>query len=292
MKKGVLVAVLSALVIGGGGTLVSAMTASAQQEVIATESLTHSHVGSESSNSGCYTVNKLCGGSLSQKSSVTRCNRTCYAYTYQICSKCQEGYLYCAQNPTCSRGGSHNVTTYWEAKCSTHGVVKNSTSSFSSAVCQAQTGSSSWWECGKCGTHYSGSGSCTKVVGYSLGCGLDSSVAIGEFILTKSREGSNYQLVPSVSTSSSVCVPVSYTWSNGDTGTCTVTGDGSYTCTLKWTDMGVEKTATLSYVVEDYDTEPPVIESVTGYESREKYHTIVVSATDNYGVTGYMIEKK
>ena len=37
---------------------------------------------------------------------------------------------------------------------------------------------------------------------------------------------------------------------------------------------------------------PPVIESVTGYENREKYHNIVVSATDNCGVTGYMIEKK
>lgn len=131
-----------------------------------------------------------------------------------------------------------------------------------------------------------------KVTKYALSCGVTAGATVGTFTISKEAGRTSYYLKPSTSVSSSVCVPVSYTWSNGDTGTCTVTGNGSYTCTLKWTDMGVEKTATLGYVVEDYDTEPPVIESAIGYESREKYHTIVVSATDNYGVTGYMIEKK
>lgn len=240
MKKSVLVAVLSALVVGGGSIL-STVTASAETVAVATMELTHSHVGSESSSGGCYT------------------NKTSYSY-----------------NETCK--------------------------GYSGAAWQ-QNGAGQWYvTCTTCGTYWAVSGNCsyqkcshqTTKTGtkYTLSCGVTAGDAVGMFTISKEAGRTSYYLKPSVSTSSSVCVPVSYTWSNGDTGTCTVTGNGSYTCTLKWTDMGVEKTATLSYVVTDYDTEPPVIESVTGYESREKYHTIVVSATDNYGVTGYMIEKK
>lgn len=241
MKKSVLVAVLSALVIGGGAIL-STVTASAETVAVATVELTHSHVGSESSSGGCYTNKKT--------STVTV---TCDGVMTAPWTG-SDGNKYI----TCSKYSSH----YYSASSKSQG--------------------------NRCGWNM-GSSTVTK---YLLSCGVTAGDAVGMFTISKEAGRTSYYLKPSVSTSSSVCVPVSYTWSNGDTGTCTVTGNGAYTCTLKWTDMGVEKTATLSYVVEDYDTEPPVIESVTGYESREKYHTIVVSATDNYGVTGYMIEKK
>lgn len=212
MKKSALVAVLSALVIGGGSIL-SPVTASAEAVVVSTAELTHSHVGSEKVSGGCYTTKTT-----------------------------QEVPVYCdgvMTEPWTNSAGQRRIT------CS-HGWHEFSAS-------EKARGNT-------CGAfRYN-----TTITKYALSCGVTEGATVGTFTISKEAGRTSYYLTPSVSVSSSVCVPVSYTWSNGDIGTCTVTGNGSYTCTLKWTDMGVEKTAELTYVVEDYDTEPPIIESVTG----------------------------
>jgi len=130
---------------------------------------------------------------------------------------------------------------------------------------------------------------CQVGCGYRVNCGLSEGQTIATFSI---EEQSGYVLNPVLNVVKGSVKAVSFTWQDGSVGALTVSSNGIYTCTLTYTDNGVVRVATLSCEVTDYDTEPPVIEGVTGYESREKYHTIAVSATDNYGVTGYMIEKK
>lgn len=130
---------------------------------------------------------------------------------------------------------------------------------------------------------------CQAGCGYRVNCGLSTGQTIATFFI---EEQSGYVLHPSLSIEGGSVNVVSFTWQDGSVDDLVVSSNGTYTCTLTYTDNGVTRVSTLSCEVTDYDTEPPVIESVTGYESREKYHNIVVSATDNYGVTGYKIEKK
>lgn len=130
---------------------------------------------------------------------------------------------------------------------------------------------------------------CQVGCGYRVNCGLSAGQNIATFSIV---EQSGYVLHPVLDVTAGSVQAVSFTWQDGSVGDLAISSNGTYTCTLVYKDSGVIRSVALSCEVTDYDTEPPVIESVTGYESREKYHTIVVSATDNYGVTGYMIEKK
>lgn len=137
---------------------------------------------------------------------------------------------------------------------------------------------------------------CTKTIThtgtrYLLSCGADADAVIGTFKITKIRD-TEYILSPSVTASSSLCVPVSYTWDTGNEGDLTVTANGTYTCTLSWKDNGAVKTATLQYVVTDYDTEPPVVSDVVRNMSRVQDCVVAeVTATDNFGVTEYKLEQ-
>lgn len=126
---------------------------------------------------------------------------------------------------------------------------------------------------------------------YTINCGLSDNAVIGVVSVKKTREGATYELVPSCSSSSSKLSNVTYTWSNGNVGTCTVTGNGEYLCTVSYNDNGTTRSTSCSYTVEDYDNEPPVINRLAWSEEgrTNKDVKISVEATDNIQLGGYSL---
>lgn len=216
----------------------------------------HVHEGSTTYGGSCYSNLKSCGGNVER---------------YKTSSSCYNG------------GGAWGTCSNWSvvggSVCGTHGCFINNGSV--SCYCPAV------YKCQSCGRNYGSSPpsryKCTNVTGYALSCNKSSStidsyqlscgkttstidsysqVCVLEEVATiatinieKEITDISYLLKPVAKDVDTTCTIISYTWDNGDIGNCIVTSNGTYTCTISYTDSGVEKTATISYVVEDYLTE-------------------------------------
>lgn len=197
----------------------------------------------------------------------------------------------CYTTPSYKTVRERNVPTTYTS-CSCGGTLSHY--NYKCDICGA-TFNDAGLECNKCGVKkkVSINHSHTVVSGYSLGCGLSENQVVGTVSVTK-QVNSSYTLTPQLTDSSSGASITSYSWSNGDTGTCTVTGDGTYTCTVTWTDNGAVRTSSVSYVVEDYDKEPPVVNSITeSPEARTKEDVVLtIRASDNMGIDSYSFDSK
>lgn len=154
--------------------------------------------------------------------------------------------------------------------------------------------SAAGWECMTCHARSTVNCHCyhNTAIGHSLGCSLSEGSQMGTVNVKKTID-SGYFLTPEFVQSSTMASVTSYVWSNGDTGTCSVTGDGTYTCTVTWTDNGAVRTSSVSYVVEDYDKEPPVINSIELPEARTNEDVVLtIKASDNMGIDSYSFDSK
>lgn len=259
-------------------------------EVVASINLIHEHTGSPSTGDGCYTTPIICGGTLqaTQGTRQTTCGKVTTLHDY--------GVLYDISSGQMVESSRYGYRSRW---CGTHGVVEqNSFYGYTSnGTCSKSVSVSyTFYVCPSCGSQYSNSGSCTKVTGYATSCGLSAENACGSIDMVKNVSPSNgYSLSVILNTdenSEDKFVITSYTWEDGSTAEShEVTGNGEYECAVTYTDCNVEKNGTLIYTVSDYDTEPPIITALTpSTTSWTKGNVIVtVTATDNYGVTGYRL---
>ena len=95
---------------------------------------------------------------------------------------------------------------------------------------------------------------CQAGAGYRVNCGLSTGQTIATFSI---EEQSGYVLHPVLSIEKGSVKVTSFTWQDGSVGDLIVSSNGTYTCTLTYTDNGATRASTLSCEVTDYDTEPP-----------------------------------
>lgn len=113
----------------------------------------HTHSGNSTSGGGCYNAVNKCGGTI-----ATRWEE--YGNTYyhghdatKWCSTCQKDVTYCVR----CQSTPHNTST-----CAGYFDV-------------GHRAERTIYYCSKCGTEYGGGGTCTKVTGYTIGCGKSNS---------------------------------------------------------------------------------------------------------------------
>lgn len=131
-----------------------------------------------------------------------------------------------------------------------------------------------------------------KFTRYDPECGLEEGAALGTIIVSRLVDD-GYYLIPSAVDLADSVTNVSYEWSTGENGNCTVTGNGTYILTIRYTESGTEKSNQISHEVSDYDTTAPVISGVQKNTEAETNQDVIltVSADDNggSGVAAYRI---
>lgn len=127
---------------------------------------------------------------------------------------------------------------------------------------------------------------------YNPECGLEEGAALGTIIISRLVDD-GYYLIPSAVDLADSVTNVSYEWSSGENGNVTVTGNGTYTLTIHYTESGTEKSTQISHEVSDFDTTAPVIDDVQKSTEQETNQNVIltVSADDNggSGVAAYRI---
>lgn len=138
----------------------------------------------------------------------------------------------------------------------------------------------------RCNNCYSTTCSGVHVTSYNLGCGLDEGSVIGQVSIQR-LISSQYEL----QVVSNLTV-VSYSWSTGSSEeSIVVNGNGVYSCEVVVSDGSVSKTVSVTYEVTDFDTEPPVFQSLECTEGRKNFVVVKPTFTDNFsGVSEYKLE--
>lgn len=232
-------------------------TAFAAETSVATGSITHQHTDTSGS---CYSTQTV----------SANCRVKSYYYSHISTWDCAE----CGNNQFLYEGMEHRHSSCGQS--SSYYMYKTTCT-----VCGAHGNDSSPWNIDETHT-YNTSG---RVLTCTKGTGV---VATLKMMKDVSTEGYKLSINPTLYSGVTV---KSYAWSSGQTtSSIYVTSNGTYTCTVKINDGGVEKSTTLTYVVSDYDTESPVISGVTKGSDRINAEVVTVVATDNIGVTEYKLE--
>lgn len=233
-------------------------TAFAAETSVATGSITHQHTDSSGS---CYSTQTVSAS----------CRVKSYYYSHVSTWDCAN----CGNNQFLYEGMEHRHSSCGQSS-SWHMYKTTCT------VCGAHGNNGSPWNIDETHT-YNTSG---RVLTCTKGTGV---VATLNMMKDVSAEG--YKLSINSTLHSGVTVK-SYTWSSGQTtSSINVTSNGTYTCTVKIDDGGVEKSSTLSYEVSDYDTQKPAISGINQGGIRVSEEVVTVFATDNMGVTEYKLER-
>lgn len=231
--------------------------------------IVHNHNGSASVGGGCYNI-VVCGQALTSYTSKTYCN----------------GFF----NKGSSYVDAHGNTIY-NLTCKTCGRATSGNAVYASGQCDRVTSSTTKYKCTKCGRSGLSSGGSCPTTSYTLACGLTAGDVSADVYLVKSRV-SDYVLSVDLVTEHGVEL-VSFLWSDGSTGSSVVvTGNQEYTCQVGYSDHGNTGTVTLSYVVDDFDSTPPVVSNVNQSVDRCTSIVVDVIALDDYsGVNGYKLDK-
>lgn len=239
----------------------------------------HTHSGSSSTLGGCYTVTERYGGSCGGHVQID--------WYCSVCGWAVGGNLGACGNSNCSNYG---------------GTGKNGYESTTSHCSNSATCSNWNWQvrytlgCGKDEQSIdSYQLSCTKdenhIDEYKLTCNRGAStVAVVE--MYKERSDSSYTLgITTRSLGSGVSI-TSYNWSTGaSTASVDVTANGVYSCQVVISDGGIPNSVTLQYSVTDYDTVKPSVTGVSNVNRLRGHANVEVTASDNFGVNGYMLTK-
>lgn len=246
------------------------------------EAVLHTHTGDATNGGGCYTVEVA-------HTHVSKC------YTTKGYSDNGNSTNWCG---TC--GGSY---TDHSLKCSICGDTSSSRTSY--CTCGAHPGkdpSSHSHKVLKCSKTIDGYDlGCLKQEGdvdsYNLICGRTDLVD-GKVELVKSRAGDDYTLSVVLTENYEGCNLSVFGWRynnsyvSGSTGTSfEVTENGHYCVTVEIHSVRGYFYEDLCYDVTDFDNQPPVISHVDKTETRAKFTSVSVNATDNFGVVGYMLKE-
>ena len=197
----------------------------------------HSHSGSSSSGGGCYTI---------RRESSRPCTEGYRSKLDYVCKQCNEGSCQC---------GAKDYAYYYEVTCPRHGQQRAGYTTNTTSINGNCGGSITdvYYDigCGKAGT----------IVSYETGCGYS---ACGSAHITNqdtaiAKEAS---LTCEVLSAGAGCHVTGYIWSNGDSAqTTTVTGNGTYTCSITYTDesSGGVGSANVSITVNNIDDQGPTI---------------------------------
>lgn len=213
----------------------------------------HTHVGDPSTNGGCYTTPAYCGGSYS--GGITGWYGW-WRYDNNTALGCQQ----CGRPSNNHGGNTHSVSHY---------------------------------TCNRCGAGSSyNPGYCTNTYGYGLSCGLGTNTLMGTLNLVKSRSATSYTLTPVGVYQHPNLVFHSFVWTGGVPNVATVTGNGTYTCTIGYTDRGFLRSVAIPISITDFDNTPPTINSftVTPTARTAGSVTVKVNATDASGVASYSMD--
>lgn len=268
-KRVLAVALLSVVILSSSkGVTVSA---SVLEEKVASADVVHVHSGSQDVHGGCYTVETQ--GTKSEP-------------TYGSCSPyfCQITYQHKGTCPSCGKENLGNYTFRDRHSCDTQ-WGSSYTSQDRCSQCGYSTSLSSAPSCGK---QYVSGSKPVPYTYYSSGCGYtEDNVICGEVYLVKNCVA-QYKL----SLESDKLTIDSCTWSDGSTGTeLIVIGDGTYGCDAIVSDGYSTYEVSLEYTVEDYDNEPPVLETINLEKVRCTSVIVEIVATDNFsGVEYYKLE--
>lgn len=240
------------------------------------EAVLHTHTGDATNGGGCYTVEVA-------HTHVSSCYTTKgYSNTGNSTSNCG----------TC--GGSYTDHSWWCSYCG-----KSTTTRTSYCTCGAHPGKDP-------SSHSHKVLKCSKTIdGYELGClkqegDVDSYNLIcgrtdlvdGKVELVKSRAGDDYTLSVVLTDNSDYLELSVVEWSDGSTGnSIQVTENTTYSVEVEVEWESTLYIKTLSYTVTDFDNQPPVISHVDKTETRAKFTSVSVNATDNFGVVGYMLKE-
>lgn len=245
-------------------------TISADGIVVSSKNISHIHSGTPTAAGGCY--------------AATQSQATC-TITVTGPYRGPDGWHHC---PTCLDQGTTN-TYGWYIDHSGCG--------------QNDRGSSHGYQvCTRCGTiaYAWGSGTSRPNAGtshtytttsYVPKCGINTGTTT-TLSMIKTNNADGYFLDVTLAANQLGISITKYQWNNSNTTSrLAVTGDGTYSCTVTYSDNGISHNAVLSYTVSDYDKEPPVVENVTLSETGWTNQDILlmVIATDNMGVDKYSI---
>lgn len=243
----------------------------------------HSHEGSSTANSGCYTTGIACGGTITTRSVTGSCGK-----------------------PLGSESFAYKASTgdeIWEASCSA-GHNNRYTKGYKPGYCQQSVPSTQYY-CPVCNKVYTGAGTCTAITSYGLSCGMTEETVIGHNLscpytesdqvisvgIEKEVSGASYKLKGVVISKESIITEVGFTWDTTESLSCSVTSNRVYVCTVTYLERGESRSFSISYEVTDYDTTPPTISSVEKNTAAVTNGsvTITVNATDTSGIAGYSI---
>ena len=234
-------------------------------EIVDTYEVYHIHKGSSSSNGGCYTIPKT-------RTATKTCTDYCLTSPSYANTTC----------PTCGMATYYAKSDY-SKYCPTTGSQYGSLGSYTHYVGCGHAVSS-----GTSNYSYSHQVSYQETY-YDLGCGKEETSVEGIIKLEKTVDGSNYTLRV-YSVDSVTVTEVYWNGSASSSDTFNVTGNGIYTCQVNYLCQDVGGSVSFSYVVDDYDTTPPVVSDVSYDMSRSKAISLIVNASDNFGVSEYMLD--
>ncbi len=222
----------------------------------------HSHSGSSSSGGGCYTI---------RRESSRPCTEGYRSKLDYVCKQCNEGSCQC---------GAKDYAYYYEVTCPRHGQQRAGYTTNTISIN------------GNCGgsitdVHYDiGCGKAGTIVSYETDCGYS---ACGSAYITNQDTAIAKEtlLTCEVLSAEAGCHVTGYIWSNGDSAqTTTVTGNGTYTCSITYTDesSGGVGSVNASITVNNIDNQGPTI-SANQTEGWTK-ESVLLTATAEDGQSG------
>lgn len=236
----------------------------------------HTHVGNTTSGGACYTLQSV----------TKQCTITKHYYTHVsswLCEVCgNNSFTYEGVEDRHSSCGATSIYNAYKTTCTSCGAHGFDNTPNYSSTSHTYTASEYVLSCPK---------TAQTIDGYTLSCTKGSGV-VASFEMYKNVTSDSYTLSISPILQSGVTV-LSYKWSNGSTSsTCSVTSNSTYTCEVTISDGGIQRKSTLSYTVSDYDTQSPVVQTVSRVTNRVRSDVgVTVQAQDNVKVSDYMLNR-